>query len=375
MVSHRSPRSPRSPSTSRAPRSPAVRASRPPRSPLRAPLQNLVDEFLDEVEQTLAPATGRAYRGPLSLYLTHLRDTLERAPQLGDCTIETVRAWAAQLREQPKQLGGGLAQGDEPIALASLRTYLRTLCVFANWLPKPPHRYVDESPLRYFKLPRGEETAKVPVETNALRKLLRRAEQETDSVCGARGRALLLTLVDGGLRAKELISLTIGDVSLKEGILVIRRSKGKKPRMIALGEETVRALRRYATLRDGVEGANTGASAPFFQTIHGAAFTYYGLRSWLRRLERGTGVSHVYLHLLRHTSAIETFDAGADVRTVQFKHSYADINTIQGYLNVVAEMVSQFQRAFTSVSLSETNNTKGVRMEVRQTTRVASATC
>jgi integrase/recombinase XerD len=349
MVSHRSPRSPRSPSTSPAPRSPAVRASRPSRSPLRAPLQNLVDEFLDEVEQTLAPATGRAYRGPLSLYLTHLRDTLERAPELGDCTIETVRAWAAQLREQPKQLGGGLAEGNEPIALASLRTYLRTLRVFANWLPKPPHRYVDESPLRYFKLPRGEETAKVPVETNALRKLLRRAEQETDSVCGARGRALLLTLVDGGLRAKELISLTIGDVSLKEGILVIRRSKGKKPRMVALGEETVRALRRYATLRDGVEGANTGASAPFFQTIHGTAFTYYGLRSWLRRLERDTGVSHVYLHLLRHTSAIETLDAGADIRTVQLKLGHADIRTTQGYLNMAADKVGQLQRAFSPV--------------------------
>lgn len=327
----------------------AARTSRPSRAPLRAPLQNLVEEFLDEVEQTLAPATSRAYRGPLSLYLTSLRDTLQRSPELGDFTIETVRAWATKLREQPKQLGGRLAAGEEPIALASLRTYLRTLRVFANWLPKPPHWYVDESPLRYFKLPRGEETAKVPVETHALRKLLRRAEQETDSVCGARGRALLLTLVDGGLRAKEMISLTIGDVSLKEGILVIRRSKGKKPRLIALGEETVRALRRYATLRDGVEGANTGASAPFFQTIHGTGFTYYGLRSWLRRLERDTGVPHVYLHLLRHTSAVETLDAGADIRTVQLKLGHADIRTTQGYLNMAADKVGQLQRAFSPV--------------------------
>lgn len=175
---------------------------------------------------------------------------------------------------------------------------------------------MDDSPLRYYKLPRGEETAKVPVEPDALRKLLRRAEQEGDSVCGARGRALLLTLVDGGLRAREIISLTIGDVSLKEGILVVRRSKGKKPRVVAMGGETVRALRRYALLRDSLDRVDSSLQDPFFQTIHGTAFTYYGLRSWLRRLERDTGVSHVYLHLLRHTSAIETLEAGADVRTV-----------------------------------------------------------
>lgn len=112
---------------------------------------------------------------------------------------------------------GVVTAGNAPISLASLRTYLRTLRVFANWLTRPPHRYVEDSPLRHYKLPRGEETPKVPIEAHALRILLRCAEQETGSVCGARERALLLTLVDGGLRTREIAALTIGDVSLKEG--------------------------------------------------------------------------------------------------------------------------------------------------------------
>ena len=318
-------------------------------SVLRLPLQALIDEFLYEVDETLAAGTYRAYSVPLSLFLRRLRETLGREPLLADLNVEAVRAWSQMLRERPKQLRGGRAEGDKPIALSSRRNYLRHLRAFANWLTKPPHHYLDDSPLRHYKLPRGEETAKVPVEPDALRKLLRRAEQEGDSVCGARGRALLLTLVDGGLRAREIISLTIGDVSLKEGILVVRRSKGKKPRLVAVGGETVRALRRYALLRDSLEGAETTSQTPFFQTIHGTAFTYYGLRSWLRRLERDTGVSHVYLHLLRHTSAIETLDAGADVRTVQLKLGHADIRTTQGYLNMAAEKVGQLQRAFSPV--------------------------
>ena len=318
-------------------------------SALRIPLQTLVDEFLYEVDETLAAGTYRAYAVPLSLFLRHLRETLGREPLLADLNVEAVRAWSQMLREQPKQLRGGRAEGDSPIALSSRRNYLRHLRAFANWLTKPPHHYLEDSPLRHYKLPRGEETAKVPVEPDALRKLLRRAEQEGDSVCGARGRALLLTLIDGGLRAREIISLSIGDVSLKEGILVVRRSKGKKPRLVAVGGETTRALRRYALLRDSLEGADTIPQMPFFQTIYGTAFTYYGLRSWLRRLERDTGVSHVYLHLLRHTSAIETLEAGADVRTVQLKLGHADIRTTQGYLNMAAEKVGQIQRAFSPV--------------------------
>ena len=318
-------------------------------SVVRLPLRALIDEFLYEVDETLAAGTYRAYSVPLSLFLRHLCETLGREPLLADLNVETVRVWSQMLRERPKQLRGGRAEGDCPITLSSRRNYLRHLRAFANWLTKPPHHYLDDSPLRHYKLPRGEETAKVPVEPDALRKLLRRAEQEGDSVCGARGRALLLTLVDGGLRAREIISLTIGDVSLKYGILVVRRSKGKKPRLVAVGGETVRALRRYALLRDSLAGADTTPQTPFFQTIHGTAFTYYGLRSWLRRLERDTGVSHVYLHLLRHTSAIETLDAGADVRTVQLKLGHADIRTTQGYLNMAAEKVGQLQRAFSPV--------------------------
>ena len=89
----------------------------------------------------------------------------------------------------------------------------------------------------------------------------------------------------------------------------MRRSKGRKPRLITVGGETMRALRRYALLREGLDNSDVSAQAPFFQTIHGTGFTYYGLRSWLHRLERAAGVPHLHLHLLRHTSALETLDA------------------------------------------------------------------
>lgn len=325
---------------------PAQRAKARPQA---LPLSIIIDDFLDDVEQTLAPATHRSYQGPLALYLRHLRAQLDHEPTLDDLTVETARAWTAHLRTTKKQERGGLAQGEKPVSLATLRTYLRCLKVFGNWVARPPHCYAEESPLKYLKLPREEQAPKVPVEPEDLRKLLHRAGLESDSVCAARGKALLLMLVDGGLRAQELISLMVADVSLKDGVVLVRRAKGKRPRLVAVGDETLRALRRYTLLRDGRQGEKAAQDAPYFQTIQGTAFTYFGLRSWLHRLERDSGVRHVHLHLLRHTSAVETLDAGADLRTVQLKLGHADIRVTQNYLNMSAERAGELQRAYSPV--------------------------
>jgi site-specific recombinase XerD len=310
-------------------------------------LDLVVEEFLFECRQTLAPATGRAYGGPLALFLGDLRATLGREPLLGDLTLDAARTWTARLRQRRRLLHAGRVEDVAPLSTESVRTYLRTLRVFANWLAKPPQSYCAESPLRHLKLPKGDRPPRMPVDADVLQRLLGVADRDT--LDGARGQAMLLTLVDGGLRAKELAGLAIGDVSLRDAVLLVRRAKSHQPRLVAVGHETQLALRRYAVLRDSRPGADTGAGAPFFQTIHGAAFTYHGLRSWLRRLERLAGVPHVHLHLLRHTSAIETLESGADVRTVQLKLGHADIMTTQGYLHMAPQRISQRQRAFSPV--------------------------
>jgi integrase/recombinase XerD len=317
------------------------------RSPTRRDsllLARLIEDYLFEVEQTLAEDTHRAYQGPLSLYLRYLRTSLGREPTLRDVSIESARGWVAQLKQQPKGLCGGRAHGQVPVAPESVRTYVRTLRVFANWLARPPQNYCEASPLQHFKMPKAEEIGKNPISADEFARLL--AAVEEDSLCAARSRALLYVLFDCGLRAKEIAQLTIGDVSLRDGVLLVRRTKRKKPRVVAVGRQTNLALRRYAVARDSQPRANTSVDAPFFQTIHGGPFTYYGLRSWMRRMEARAGVPHVYLHLLRHTSAIETLEAGADVRTVQLKLGHANIATTQRYLNLAARDIGERQRAF-----------------------------
>lgn len=334
----RSPRSSATPTPRRA-----ARKAQPP-DPL---LELVVAEFLYACEQRLAEDTLRSYRGVLRVFVAHLEERLGRAPTLADFTLPVVQRWALGLQQRPKWERGGLAVGEKPLSVETRRTYLRTLRTFSNWLPKSPHWYCAEAPLRHLLLPRASDTFKLPLSDEELGQLLAAAGE--DSVFGARDTAMVLLLIDGAVRAKELCRLRVGDVTLQTGLLLVARGKGNKTRSVTVGDETRLALRRYAVVRDSRPGADRGPETPFFQTLHGGAFTYDGLRSWLRRITDRAGIPRAHLHLFRHTSAVDTLDAGADVRTVQLKLGHASIATTQRYLNMASKRLSERQKEFSPV--------------------------
>jgi site-specific recombinase XerD len=308
----------------------------------------LIEEFLYSREQvSSSSATLRSYRQVLGLFRASLKERLGRPPRLSDFTLATVQEWAISLQRRPRFERGGLAVGDRPLSVESRRTYLRTLRTLSNWLPKLPHRYCDAPPLEHLLLPRSADTYKLPLTKEELAKLLAAARE--DSVFGARDTAMLLFLVDSATRAAELSQLRSGDVTLQTGLVLVARGKGNKTRAITVGEETRLALRRYAVLRDSRPGTARSPEAPFFQTMRGHAFTYYGLRNWLRRVAERAEVPRAHLHLFRHTSAVDTLDAGADLRTVQLKLGHASIATTQRYLNMASQRLSDRQRAFSPV--------------------------
>ena len=311
-------------------------------------LELVIDEFLYACQQTsTSEATLRSYRGVLRLFHTYLSQQLSWTPRLQDFTLETVQRWAISLQQRPKWERGGLAVGDRPLAVESRRSYLRTLRTFSNWLPNPLHQYCREPPLRHLLLPRAGDTYEMPFSDEELAQLV--AAARADTVFGARDTAMLLFLMDSATRATDLAQLRIGDVTLQTGLVLVVRGKGSKTRAVTVGDETRLALRRYTVVHDSRPGADRRPEAAFFQSLRGTAFTYYGLRSWLRRLCERAGVPRAHLHLFRHTSAVDTLDVGADLRTVQLKLGHASIATTQRYLNMASQRMSDRQRAFSPV--------------------------
>jgi integrase/recombinase XerD len=338
---------------SSSPLSPSTRAPSRPREP-KAKLPPLrLDLALEEYardlrRRDLSAKTIQTYRQILSLANRFWEERLARPPTVQDLTVRQGEAFLDHLLERGKlPQCHRLAEGRD-FSPESLRSYIRALKVFSSWLAAPKQQYTRENQLALLAMPRKSETYKQPLDTPEVQELIEACDITT--VNGTRDLAILLTFLDGGLRAADLQLLKVSQVNLETGKLFIAEGKGRKSRVVTLGDQARHLLRRYAFLRDAAAGAKASPDAPFFQNKYGRAFAYNGLRALLRRVKTRAGVERVFLHLLRHTSAVRTLEVpGADLVTLQEKLGHADIATTRRYIHMTQASLSERQRAFSPI--------------------------
>ena len=131
----------------------------------------------------------------------------------------------------------------------------------------------------------------------------------------------------------EIIGLQQRDVDYEHGTLMVRQGKGKKDRMIPIGD---RALAWAARCRDEVrpELAIAGDDVTLFLTVTGQAFSDNRMTQMVRNV-RAAGLGNIGSCLLfRHAIATQMLENGADVRFIQAMLGHADIKTTQVYTRV-----------------------------------------
>jgi site-specific recombinase XerD len=108
-------------------------------------------------------------------------------------------------------------------------------------------------------------TIKAPFNVAEVKRLLDR--QNRDTYGGCRNYALLLFLLDSGVRASQCVDVQLDDVNWEAGRVFVRHGKGEKQRWVGVGSRTVDALLDYVgRFRGDAPGA-------LFQTMEGADFT------------------------------------------------------------------------------------------------------
>lgn len=129
-----------------------------------------------------------------------------------------------------------------------------------------------------------------------------------------RDAAIVLTLLDTGLRASELCTLTIADYDSANARLHVRKGKGKgggKERFVVIGKRTQKSLWRYLASRQ------MAPQQPLFATRHGTPLSRTDLRHLLVRLGKRAGVEHVHPHRFRHTFAITFLRNGGSMAVLK----------------------------------------------------------
>lgn len=154
-----------------------------------------------------------------------------------------------------------------------------------------------------------------------------------------RDRAILLLLVDTGLRASELVSLCIYQADLRNARITVT-GKGKKERSLPISARTSRALWKYLQSRPDADRK----AAPLFATRTGSHIDRNSLRQLLQRIGARQGVPGVTLHRFRHTFAINFLRNGGNIYALQRMLGHETLSMVQRYLAIVQSDVDNAHR-------------------------------
>jgi len=287
------------------------------------PLQSYARHYLERLRvQGKSEATVAAHRSATGLFLSWAAERCVERPE--EITLAVLERYARAVFYLRKANG-------QALTLAAQRQRLSPLRGFFGWLTR--ERLIAANPAADLILPKSQR--RLP------RRLLSVAEFEdlvrqtaAKGTIGIRDRAILETLFATGIRRLELANLQLLDVDIAAGTLAVREGKGRKDRLIPIGERALVWIEQYlADVRPLL--AVDPADATLFLTDHGQPFVKNRLSGLVKGYLQAIGIEgYGSCHLFRHSMATLMLENGADLRFIQAMLGHADLNTTTIYTRV-----------------------------------------
>jgi integrase/recombinase XerD len=200
----------------------------------------------------------------------------------------------------------------------SVAGYVRCLHVFGNWLAA--EELAEAVVIRRLAKPRVPKKLIEPLNDDELRHLLANA--------GTRDQAILLLLLDTGLRVSEAAGIRFRDLRQDGSIKVM--GKGAKERLVPVGLSSRRAIGRYLAARGRGE-----PDEPVFLAELGTGLTYHGIQQILKRLKARAGLERrCSPHTFRHTFARNYLVNGGDVFSLQQILGHTTLDMVRRYVSL-----------------------------------------
>jgi integrase/recombinase XerD len=230
----------------------------------------------------------------------------------------------------------------DPLSIASQHKHLVPVRALFKWLTRS--NLILYNPASEIELPRLEHRLpKAVLSAEEADQVINQPDLEDP--LGVRDRAILEIFYSTGIRRFELIGLKLYDLDVARGTLMVRQGKGRKDRMVPIGERAIRWIDKYL-----VEVRPTLAFEPdegfIFLTNEGEPFTPNRLtqlvRTYVDRAEIGKRGA---CHLFRHTMATLMLEGGADTRFIQEMLGHAKLETTQIYTQVSIRKLKEIHDA------------------------------
>ncbi|HET7625503.1 MAG TPA: tyrosine recombinase XerC [Verrucomicrobiae bacterium] len=284
--------------------------------------------------------TQRNYRDALAEFTAWHREERKNSPAWERLERDDFRAYLRFLGRH--NLGRAAIQ----LRFSALRTFYKFLV---------RHGEVAASPIKNISLPKTPKRLpkyltpeqmlsllEAPLKPLSEKKEKGRGRPISAAICH-RDVAIIETIYSCGLRVSELCGLRAEDIDWN-GQVVRVRGKGKKERLVPIGEPALKAIEKYWKF---LPRPPAGSEPVFFSERDGtSAVAPYILQFRLKKHLAAAGLDPgLTPHKLRHSYATHLLDAGADLRSVQELLGHAHLVTTQVYTHLTTERLKKAYNA------------------------------
>ena len=276
----------------------------------------LIDSFYSYmlIERGLSNNTIESYGRDLSKYSNFIYD--HRSKGLTECINKDLLLFLDQLKH------AGYAAKSISRTVSCIKTFYKFLL---------HEKVIKQNPFNEIKTPKSEKRLPCVLDLDEVNAVIN--APDINSSTGLRDKTLFEVLYATGLRVSELISLTINNVNLETGFIIVM-GKGSKERIVPIGDEAMFWIKKYLTESRSLVLKNR-MSDFLFLNRYGNDLSRQGFWKIIKKHCRAAGITkNVSPHTFRHSFASHLLAGGADLRSVQTMLGHSDISTTQIYTHI-----------------------------------------
>jgi site-specific recombinase XerD len=304
-----------------------------PQAPVSTSLSSLVKGFiLTQRTDCKSPKTIEYYEGILNRFLWYAEQQgwPDDARLITEWYLRDFLAYVSGSINRWGVKGNGSESSRKKATYSTVHHYYCVLKAFFNWCARED--YIPESPLAKIKLANPKLNVVRPYISQEIMKLLAVCDHDFKNgakFLGSRNRAVVLMLLDTGLRISELAGIRLEDIESERGWIKVK-GKGAKERVVRIGATAQKALWRYMVYR------HKNNHLELWLTEEGRPMKSGGLQSMIKRLKERAGVaSSGNCHRFRHTFALSFLRQDRNPFNLQYLLGHSDLRMVKHYVSTL----------------------------------------